>query len=170
MELRFRTVKTRLGYAGLLTSRRGLRRLYLPVRNAASLKSAIAEDAPDAIEDPRLVPALAQTLRRYFAGEPVEFPVRIDWTGWTPFEVDVWRACRRIGYGRTRTYKHLAKQVGRPGAARAVGTAMRRNPCPLVVPCHRVIKSDGSMGGFSAPGGVALKRRLLQMEAASSAV
>ncbi|MBU0617216.1 MAG: MGMT family protein, partial [Planctomycetes bacterium] len=76
--------------------------------------------------------------------------------------------CRRVCYGQTRSYKQLAEQLGRPGAARAVGTAMSRNPCPIVVPCHRVVRSDGSLGGFSGPDGVNTKHRLLQMEAAAS--
>jgi len=170
MELRFRTVATVQGYVGFVASRRGLRSAYLPFRNLASLKRTIQTEAPEAIEDANLMPDLADALRRYFAGEAVEFAVPLDWTGWSTFEVDVWHACRRIGYGQTRSYKHLAESVGRPNGARAVGMAMRRNPCPIVVPCHRVVRSDGVLGGFSAPGGTMLKRRLLEMEAAAQAV
>ncbi|MFQ5805139.1 MAG: methylated-DNA--[protein]-cysteine S-methyltransferase [Phycisphaerae bacterium] len=170
MELRYRTVETARGYVGFVASRRGLRRVYLPFRNAGSLKRAISADAPGAIKDPSLMPDFVDDLERYFAGEAVEFAVPLDWTGWTTFEVDVWEACRRIGYGRTRSYKQLAEYMGRPGGARAIGTAMSRTPCPIVVPCHRVVKSDGALGGFSAPGGATLKRRLLEMEATSQVV
>ena len=85
----------------------------------------------------------------------------------TDFDAEVYRACRSIPYGQTRSYKQLAEQVGRPGAARAVGGAMRRNPCPIITPCHRVLRSDGALGGFSSPGGVADKLKLLNMESAS---
>jgi methylated-DNA-[protein]-cysteine S-methyltransferase len=166
MGLRFRTIETAKGHVGFVASRRGLRRVYLPYRNLESLRRAIRKDVPEAIEDSSLMPDLARDLKRYFAGEAVKFAVPLDSTGFTPFEVDVWHACRRIGYGQTRSYKHLAEYMGRPGGARAIGMAMRRNPWPIVVPCHRVVKSDGSLGGFSAPGGVALKQRLLEMEAA----
>lgn len=169
MELRFRTVKTSQGYAGFVASPRGVRHVYLPQRDVAHLTRAIKKDAAEAVEDRRLMPRLADALQRYFAGEPVRFEVRLDWRGRSPFQVDVWEACRRIGYGQTRSYKSLAERVGRPGGARAVGMAMRRNPCPIVVPCHRVLKSDGSLGGFSSPGGTALKQHLLRMEAARRA-
>lgn len=83
---------------------------------------------------------------------------------YTPFQQAVWRACMRIPEGQTRSYKWIAQQIGKPGAVRAVGNALGRNPFPPVVPCHRVIKSDGSPGGFSAPGGVKAKLRLLKKE------
>jgi methylated-DNA-[protein]-cysteine S-methyltransferase len=164
---RFRTLKTTAGYVGFLASNRGLRRVYLPARTAEALKRAIRKDAPNATEDRRLLPELAGALQRYFAGQPVNFDVKLDWTDRSEFDADVYHACRRIPYGRTRSYKQLAEQVGRPGAARAVGNAMRTNDCPIVVPCHRVLKSDGSLGGFSGPDGINTKRRLLQMEAAA---
>jgi len=170
MELRFRTVRTALGYVGFVASPRGLRWVYLPQRDPARLRDMIRKDAPTAIEDHHLLPRLADALCRYFAGEPVEFDVPLDWRGRPSFLVDAWQACRRIGYGQTCSYKWLAEQLGRPGGARAVGMAMRRNPCPIVVPCHRVVRSDGRLGGFSGAGGTAFKRRLLQMEAAHEPV
>jgi O-6-methylguanine DNA methyltransferase len=85
---------------------------------------------------------------------------------YTPFQRAVWKACMRIPAGETRSYKWIAERIGKPGAARAVGTALGRNPFAPVVPCHRVIKSDGAMGGFSAPGGVKAKLKLLKKEKA----
>lgn len=87
----------------------------------------------------------------------------------TPFQVACWKACRRIPYGQTRSYQWLAEQAGRPNAARAAGQAMRRNPMPVIVPCHRVVGSRGWIGGFAGdarPTGasVDLKRWLLQLE------
>ncbi len=85
---------------------------------------------------------------------------------YTPFRQAVWRACMLIPEGETRSYKWIAEQIGRPGAARAAGTALGENPFAPVVPCHRVIRSDGTLGGFSAPGGPGAKRRLLKKEKA----
>lgn len=84
----------------------------------------------------------------------------------TPFRQAVWKACMSIPEGRTRSYKWLAQRIGKPGAARAVGSALGKNPFAPVVPCHRVIRSDGSPGGFSAPGGVNSKLKLLKKEKA----
>ena len=102
----------------------------------------------------------------YFAGKPTKFAVDIDFTDHPPFREAVLRACRRIPYGKTASYADLARAVGKPRAARAVGTAMAHNPVPLVIPCHRVVRSDGSLGGFSTPRGVKEKKRLLLLEGA----
>lgn len=83
---------------------------------------------------------------------------------YTAFQQAVWKACMTIPCGQTRSYKWVAAKIGKPGAARAVGSALGRNPFAPVVPCHRVIKSDGTPGGFSAPGGAKAKLRLLQKE------
>lgn len=83
---------------------------------------------------------------------------------YTPFRQAVWKACMEIPAGQTRSYKWIAERIGRPGAVRAVGSALGANPFAPVVPCHRVIRSDGGPGGFSAPGGVKAKLRLLRLE------
>ncbi|MDO8805407.1 MAG: MGMT family protein [Elusimicrobiota bacterium] len=85
---------------------------------------------------------------------------------YTPFQQAVWRACMGIPSGRTRSYKWIAEKIGKRGAARAVGSALGKNPFAPIVPCHRVIKSDGTPGGFSAPGGVKAKVQLLEIEKA----
>ncbi len=84
----------------------------------------------------------------------------------TPFRQAVWKACMAIPAGQTRSYKWIAEQIGRPGAVRAVGSALGKNPFAPIVPCHRVIRSDGNPGGFSAPGGVKAKLKLLKKEKA----
>ncbi|MBI4802257.1 MAG: MGMT family protein [Elusimicrobia bacterium] len=83
---------------------------------------------------------------------------------YTPFQRSVWRACMAIPRGQTRSYGWLARRIGRPEAARAVGAALGKNPFAPIVPCHRVIRSDGLPGGFSAPGGLKTKLRLLAAE------
>lgn len=95
----------------------------------------------------------------------VPYPGPIDLSGCSPFAQQVLAACRAIPRGETRTYGELAAAVGKPGAARAVGTVMRRNPVPLLIPCHRVVRSDGVIGNYNM-GGPAVKRRLLEMEGA----
>lgn len=88
---------------------------------------------------------------------------------YTPFQQAVWLACMSIPEGQTRSYKWLAERIGRPGAVRAVGSALGKNPFAPLVPCHRVIKSDGTLGGFSAPGGLRAKLALLKRERSDSA-
>jgi methylated-DNA-[protein]-cysteine S-methyltransferase len=101
-------------------------------------------------------------LGEYFAGERVEFDLSAAGAG-TPFQRRVWAALARIPYGETISYGELARRVGRPGAARAVGMANGRNPISIVVPCHRVIGADGGLTGYG--GGVQRKRFLLELEA-----
>jgi O-6-methylguanine DNA methyltransferase len=83
---------------------------------------------------------------------------------YTPFQRAVWKACMSIPSGETRSYKWIAERIGRPGAVRAVGSALGKNPFAPLVPCHRVIRSDGGTGGFSGPGGTRAKAALLRKE------
>jgi methylated-DNA-[protein]-cysteine S-methyltransferase len=106
--------------------------------------------------------AIAQ-LDEYFAGRRRRFELEIRPEG-TPFQKEVWDLLQTIPYGETSSYGELARQLGRPDASRAVGAANGRNPIPIVIPCHRVIGSDGSLTGFG--GGLPTKRRLLAFEAA----
>ena len=113
----------------------------------------------------RLVHQLADDLQRYASGEPVDFrDIPINDEHLTPFGRRIIAACRRIPFGQTRSYGQLAAICGSPGAARAVGQVMAKNRFPLVVPCHRVLSAGGRLGGFSAPDGLRMKRRLLAME------
>lgn len=108
---------------------------------------------------------LQTRFSQFAAGEPDEFEdLEIDQSGMTPFQRVVTDACRAIPYGETLSYAGLAAASGSPKAARAVGSVMRNNRYPLVVPCHRVVSSDRRIGGFSAPEGVTLKLRLLRLE------
>ena len=102
-------------------------------------------------------------LQQYTAGKSVRFTVPLDLSAGTPFQQAVWQTLRKIPRGETRSYAWVARQIGKPKAARAVGTACGANPVLLLVPCHRVVASDGTLGGFSC--GLPLKRRLLALEA-----
>lgn len=109
---------------------------------------------------------LAGRLQAYAQGARDDFrDLPLVWTG-TAFTQRVLRRCRQIGYGQTLTYAELAAAVGSPGAARAVGNVMSHNRLPLVIPCHRVVGCGGSLGGYSAPGGIRVKQRLLELEGA----
>jgi AraC family transcriptional regulator of adaptative response/methylated-DNA-[protein]-cysteine methyltransferase len=107
--------------------------------------------------------ALERELGEYFAGTRRAFGVPIDTRG-TPFQTRVWRALAGIPYGETRSYRDIARQIGRPAAVRAVGHANGMNPVAIVVPCHRVVNTSGALGGYG--GGLWRKRRLLHLEAA----
>ncbi len=104
-------------------------------------------------------------ITRYFTGQHVSFDdLPFDDSHATEFQRRVWRVTRAIPYGTTRTYHEMARAVGRPNAARAVGQCMARNPLPIIIPCHRLVGSSGDLRGFG--GGIAMKRALLEMEGA----
>ncbi|MFJ3669162.1 methylated-DNA--[protein]-cysteine S-methyltransferase [Streptomyces sp. NPDC090106] len=106
-------------------------------------------------------PEADHQLKAYFAGELTEFTLELDLQG-TEFQRSVWRRLLRIPYGETRSYGELAEALGSPGASRAVGLANGKNPIGIIVPCHRVVGSDGSLTGYG--GGLDRKRRLLDFE------
>ncbi|MEW6586309.1 MAG: methylated-DNA--[protein]-cysteine S-methyltransferase [Nitrospirota bacterium] len=107
-------------------------------------------------------PLIKKELREYFEHGRHEFTQPITLVKGTDFEKKVWLALKEIPYGETRTYKWLSEKIGKSGSFRAVGQALGRNPIPIILPCHRIIESNGSLGGYSA--GVDIKRRLLDIE------
>lgn len=109
---------------------------------------------------------LKEQLDAYFSGVPVEFDVPLDMNGTTAFQRSVWNALREIPYGETRSYRDIAAAVGNPKASRAVGTANKSNRIPIVIPCHRVVRSDGGLGGYDS--GTDIKRVLLDLERAGN--
>ncbi|MFL5656509.1 MAG: methylated-DNA--[protein]-cysteine S-methyltransferase [Ktedonobacteraceae bacterium] len=117
----------------------------------------------DVVEGEEIAPLqqAMHELRRYFAGEYVQFACPLDLHG-TPFQATVWQAMFRIPYGKTRSYGELAQAIGRPAAARAVGAAGGANPVAIIVPCHRVVGSNGSLTGYG--GGLPTKEWLLALE------
>ncbi len=105
---------------------------------------------------------VASQLEEYFSQSRTAFTCPIVLTGGTDFEMEVWQELKNVPYGETRTYKWLAERIGHPDAFRAVGNALGKNPIPIIIPCHRIIESDGSIGGYSS--GIDIKRRLLEIE------
>lgn len=157
------------GSAGFVVTDKGVSKVVLAARGPSHTRKRLAIRFPDGEYEAGLLPEFQKQLREYFAGRLRRFRVKVDLSSLTAFQRQVLDRCVRIGYGRTKTYGQLAREVGRPNAARAVGGAMARNPVPLVIPCHRVVAGDGSLGGFSAEQGVSLKQRLLEMERARAA-
>jgi methylated-DNA-[protein]-cysteine S-methyltransferase len=105
-------------------------------------------------------------LREYFTGNRRQFDLPIDWSQMIGFQHDVLKLTFEIPYGQTRTYGDIARKLGNPTGARAVGAAVGSNPIPIFIPCHRVVGSNGSLHGYSAPGGIETKAWLLQLEGA----
>lgn len=108
----------------------------------------------------------SRELREYLQGRRRTFSLPVDLRHVTPFQRSVLQAARAIPAGQVATYGQIGRRIGRPRAARAIGQALGSNPVPIVVPCHRVLASDGSLGGYSGRGGIRTKRRLLQLEGA----
>jgi methylated-DNA-[protein]-cysteine S-methyltransferase len=161
------TFRTPLGWCAMLGRGDQLRAMTFGYRSG---QAAIARLNQDLIADARLSSwnrRLAKRIAAMLDGAMDEFAdVEVDLDHLTPFSRHVADACRQIPWGETLSYGQLATIAGRPGAARAVGRVMSQNRTPLVVPCHRVIASGGQLGGFSAPQGIKLKRRLLALESA----
>jgi methylated-DNA-[protein]-cysteine S-methyltransferase len=170
--LRYTVFRTKWGHFGLAGRDDAVSRTCLPIPQRHAVERALLRDLTDADEDIRsdktFLRAVQERIRAYFEGEPVDFctdpPVDLNST--TPFGRQVLRACRKIGLGEQTTYRALAIRIGRAGAARAVGSVMAANPTPLIIPCHRVLRTDGGLGGFSAAGGTATKQQMLDHEQA----
>lgn len=157
--------RTRLGWMAILGADEMLKQLTFghgsAERAMAHLDPALLCGARQGHWNPQLV----ERLGAYAAGARDDFlDVKVDFRACAFFQRRVLECCRRIRWGHTVTYADLAAQAGFPGAARAVGRSMASNRVPLVIPCHRVIGADGSLRGFSASGGVHMKRRLLALE------
>jgi len=147
-------VATERGVCAIEFGRRRARILTLPNTDTRLGKS------PGAV-----APAIAQ-LREYFAGQRTVFDLAVDLSVLTPFQQEVLAVTQQIPAGQTWTYQRVAQEMGRPNSSRPVGQALARNPIPIVIPCHRVIASDGSLGGYSGGSGLKAKRWLLQHEGA----
>lgn len=160
------TCQTAFGWVGIAWSERGLLALTLPQASEVETLDQLPSGSDSIPESAGGldVTALAEKLRRYFEGQVVTFDEPLDPTLGTEFQRRVWAITRAIPRGQTRTYGQVAREAGSPGAARAVGQSMARNPWPVIVPCHRVLGSDGGLTGFG--GGVEMKRRMLEMEGA----
>ncbi len=165
-ELKYITFNTDVGWLGILGSAKGLLCVTLPQRSAQEAHQLLGDRVNHATWSPHLFADLIQRLRIYFGAHKAVFPDELDLSGATPFQRQVWEITRLIPYGETRSYTRVAKQIGKPGAVRAVGQALARNPLPVIIPCHRVVNTNAKLGGYS--GGVEMKKYLLYLEASAS--
>ena len=162
----FAVFDTAIGRCAIAWSARGVVAVFLPERDEATLRARLGRRHPGARESapPEGVAQAIDGITALAAGEHRDLSgVVLDLDGVPEFNRRVYAVARTIGPGATLTYGAIAAQLGEPDARR-IGEAMGRNPCPVVVPCHRVVAAGGKTGGFSAPGGAATKRRLLEIE------
>ncbi|MFC1762854.1 methylated-DNA--[protein]-cysteine S-methyltransferase [Planctomycetota bacterium] len=166
MASHYTIVETSWGYAGLAAHDHGIRYSLLPQADPGIVADWLRGQLPEAEYQKNLLPSVGRNIKAYFKGDltPFDDNIALDLNWATAFTRSVLLACRAIVPGQTRTYGQLARAVGSPQSARAVGGVMARNPLPLLIPCHRVLGAGGHLTGFSAIGGVDLKKRLLNHE------
>ncbi|HWU17181.1 MAG TPA: methylated-DNA--[protein]-cysteine S-methyltransferase [Devosia sp.] len=156
---------TALGEFGIGWTEKGLARVQLPGLDHAALNLRINRGDARPGESNRAIEALINRIEDYAEGEAIDFSATpLDLSGVPDFNRRAYALLLQIGWGETTTYGALARQLGDVTLSRAVGAAMGANPMPLVIPCHRVLASDGKPGGFSAPGGAESKLRMLSLE------
>ncbi|MDD5509987.1 MAG: methylated-DNA--[protein]-cysteine S-methyltransferase [Dehalococcoidales bacterium] len=153
---------TRMGWMGIMGSAQGVLSIILPRSSRQQARELLGNRIRYTPAPPHLFDDLVERLKDYIDGRRVDFPDRLDLSGATPFQHAVWETTKLIPYGETRTYAWVSRQINKPRAARAVGQALGNNPLPIIIPCHRVIRGDGSPGGFS--NGIEIKKRLLSLE------
>lgn len=162
-EIFYTVFKTSLGYLGAARTLNGLHTIILPKRSANEVVSILKKKfGIDCVENGQDFGAFYKKISDYFSGKSVRFDVRIDLEGASGFEKRVWLAAAAIPWGQVRSYEWMARSIGHPGACRAVGLALSRNRLPIVIPCHRVVKKNGDIGGFAE--GLSMKRSLLKIE------
>lgn len=164
LDVAYRTVDSPVGSLLLAATERGLVRVAFPGQDHDAVLAALAEQvSPRVLAAPARLDVVSAQLDEYFAGRRHEFDVPLDLRLSKGFRRAVLTHLPRIGYGGTESYAQVAAAAGSPRAVRAVGTACATNPLPVVIPCHRVVRSDGSSGGYA--GGPEAKRTLLTLEA-----
>jgi len=163
LDVAYATADSPFGPLLLAQTRRGLVRVGLPNQDSDELLVDLAERvSPRVLEAPGELDAVRRELDLYFEGKLDSFDLPLDWRLSGGFRQRVLRAINRIPYGQTRSYTEMARKAGNERAVRAAGTACGSNPIPLVVPCHRVLRTGGALGGYG--GGLPMKEALLQLE------
>ena len=166
LDVAYRTVDSPVGSLLLAATDTGLVRVAYAVEDHDRVLQSLSDRiSPRILHHPARLDATARELDEYFAGRRHTFTVNLDWRLSAGFRATVLQHLADIEYGHTASYAAVAQLAGRPKAFRAVGTACATNPLPVIVPCHRVVKSDGSMGGYL--GGPDAKAALLELEAAA---
>jgi methylated-DNA-[protein]-cysteine S-methyltransferase len=164
--MEYTVFQTNFGWMAIVGSEHGLVSICLPLDSAQEALESQGELIEYAAFAPKRFKDLIKNMKAYFSGQKVSFQDKIDFSVATFFQAKVWQEARFITYGETRSYKWLAEKVGTPRAGRAVGQVLGKNKLPIIIPCHRVLKSNGQLGGFG--GGLEMKRRLLNLEAGNN--
>ena len=160
-EMNYTCFKSSFGWFGLARSSRGLTRAVFGKSTETEVENFLL-GAMEATKSDEGLSDAVNLLSRYFNGEQVEFDLDLDLQTGTGFQRTVWNTTYHIPYGEVRSYGWIAKEIGNPQAMRAVGGAQGANPLPIIIPCHRVLRSDGGLGGYSA--GLCWKPKLLALE------
>jgi methylated-DNA-[protein]-cysteine S-methyltransferase len=163
MKIYYSTFKSPMGEILATKTEKGLSFISFPKNTWDKFLLALDKDrSVDLIKNQGKFSSLEKNLKAYFSGRKVNIREKLDLTGGTDFQRRVWKEMLKIPYGETRSYGWLAQKAGGKNKARAVGAACGANPIPIVIPCHRVIKSDKTIGGYSS--GLGFKKKLLQIE------
>jgi methylated-DNA-[protein]-cysteine S-methyltransferase len=165
VDVAYGTVDSPIGKLLVATTGRGLVRISFHSEAEDLVLDELARRiSPRVLESPRRVAPVARELDQYFAGGRRRFDVPLDWSLVGPYARRVLRATARIPFGKVSTYREVARKAGNPAASRAAGNALGSNPIPIVVPCHRVLRTGGGLGGYG--GGLEVKQLLLELEGA----
>lgn len=157
--------KNPVGLTGLAATQKGLIRLAAKVPNEKAFEKLLLKDMGfQIIKSPGHFDSLVKQFKKYFKGQLKSFKFPLDLRLGTPFQQKVWKSLLTIPYGTTRSYKWLAQSIKNPNSARAVGNANGQNPLSIIIPCHRVVRENGELGGYT--GGIQIKRYLLELEKA----
>lgn len=154
---------TKSGYASFVSNGKAIVRFFLPVNKNNEMVNIVKKSFPESKEiNTIFFKDLREMIKSYFKGIPVSFKIPIEFQGVSDFVKQVLNVTYLIPYGEVRTYKWISEKIGREDLSRAVGVALSKNPIPVIVPCHRVIQSDGELGGYSY--GLKWKIKLLRLE------
>jgi len=161
-EEHFVVYESSIGYISIVMKKGKVVSLDVTDKGMYEARKMVLSLHPDATESMASFKTIRTLLDRYLQGREVDFDVEVDISRLGVFTQTVLNELRKVPRGEVKTYGWLAKKIGKPGAARAVGQALRRNPIPIIIPCHRIIRDDGTIGGFSM--GVSIKEKLLSLE------
>lgn len=154
----------RLGLVWVAANQKGVWAAAYGIDEAQFCDHALERGPAQLVKKPAAVAGVLQQMLEFLAGKRRRFDAKVDWRGMTPFQVAVRKAVMAVPYGRTASYGEIAAAVGKPLAARAVGGVQATNPISFIIPCHRIIGSDGSLAGYGGYGGLETKRWLLRLE------
>lgn len=172
LDVAYASIESPVGSLLAAATPRGLLRISYDSYDPELVLAEISERvSPRVLEDRARLDPVARQLDEYFEGRRKRFELKVDWSLTRGFFQRILRETARLGYGEVATYKQMAEAAGSPRATRAAGNALRSNPIPIVVPCHRIVRTGGTLGGYSGElgayaGGPLIKRRLLELEGA----